>query len=120
MKNDSNPDTIRFNYCYRDAGNYKNSGSVLFRNTERLSPAFIEEAIRHQLIDGRFFEHQKWEVPSLFFPIPNDDDHEWHEFIGIEETNEAATDERSASELVANYAETIEGHTASVQDCSKA
>lgn len=43
---------IKFSYLYRDAGNYKQYGSVVLDNPDNLSLEEIEKQIRANLIDG--------------------------------------------------------------------
>ncbi|HLP12185.1 MAG TPA: hypothetical protein VK177_09665 [Flavobacteriales bacterium] len=77
---------IQFNYLYRDAGNYKNHGSVVFSNPASLSLEEIDKAIRARLIEGVWFLHEDFGVPPLFFNDHdvNGDDHGWHEYVGVE------------------------------------
>jgi len=82
------PNNIKFNYLYRDAGNYKQFGDVVLSNPNNISIALITDIVRKNLIDGEFFEAIKWGVPSLFFDTKNEDDHEWHEFENVEITQE--------------------------------
>jgi len=91
---------IQFHYLYRDAGNYKNFGSIIFSNPEFISIETLKEQIRSVLIDGEFINHKKAGIPALFFPKKNSDDHSWHEFENIEETDEAPTDVRTINEFL--------------------
>jgi hypothetical protein len=88
---------IKLNYRYRDAGNYKQFGSVIFPNSNRLS---IEEAtrlIREKLISEEFFIPQDLNPPTLHFhPYDPELDHEYHEFESWEETYEKANNPREA------------------------
>lgn len=82
---------IKFNYLYRDAGNYKLYGSVIFSNPNNLSLAEVESKIRARLIDGEFFNPDKWSIPRLAFEEHDRElDHDWHEFESVELTNESA------------------------------
>jgi len=84
----SNP-KFKFNYLYRDAGNYKQYGSVILDNPDNLSLEEIERQIRANLIDGEFFIPGKFNIPLInSFPFDTELDHEWYEFEGVEETNE--------------------------------
>ena len=79
MKDSEN--NIKFNYLYRDAGNYKVYGSQIFSNPDRLNLEDIEGQIRSVLIDGEFFEPLKWGLRALRFLEWIDDlDHYWNEF----------------------------------------
>jgi len=94
---------ILFEYLYRDAGNNKNWGSVIFSNREGLSVEELTLKIRSGLIDGEFFEVDKLGVPPLYFDRYDPElDHGWHEFFGIEETGEGVRDShgRDIAELI--------------------
>ena len=78
---------ILFEYLYRDAGNFKNWGEVIFSNKSNIPLAEIETEIRTNLIDGQFFVAEEVGVPTLYFDERTEDDHGWHEFDGVEETN---------------------------------
>jgi hypothetical protein len=83
---------IKFNYLYRDAGNYKTHGYVVFTNPEGVSLQQMEERIRAKLIDGIWFYAHKWPVPDLHSQKWDDElDHTFHEFEGLEYTNQAPT-----------------------------
>ena len=77
---------IRFNYLYRDAGNYKQYGSVVFSNPHHRALRAIEHSIRSSLIDGEFFNVKQWQLPDLREQEWDDElDHDWHEFESVEE-----------------------------------
>ncbi len=75
-----------FEYRYRDAGNFKASGSVTLEGS--LTPQ-QEKAIRTKLQDGDFFIAEQIGVPPLYDQLyqwssgPIDTDHCWHEFVGF-------------------------------------
>jgi len=76
---------IKFNYLYRDAGNYKQYGSVILSNPDNLSLEKIEKQIRANLIDGEYFIPSKLNIPFINeFPYDAELDHEWYEFVGVE------------------------------------
>ena len=94
---------IKFGYLYRDAGNYKSWGEVIFANPSELSPKRIESLVRKRLFDSEYFVAKDVNVPSLFFAIFDPElDHSWHEFFHIEETEELPNDiaERTIEEFV--------------------
>ena len=76
----------RFDYLYRDAGNYKGYGSVLLRGD---ATPENEAAIRAALIDGMYFEAERVGVPALYHLVRGDaepdeaEDHGWHEFVRL-------------------------------------
>lgn len=87
---------IEFAYLYRDGGNFKNFGNVVFSNLEDIDTEFLLKAISEALVDGTFFEARAVEIPNLFFehlPFDPDLDHGWHEFERLQATPAAITDE---------------------------
>lgn len=75
-----------FEYRYRDAGNYKARGSVVFDGA--LSEVQLD-VVRAALADDGFFIAEQLNVPPLYKQLyqwsggPTDDDHCWHEFVAI-------------------------------------
>ncbi|WP_345105079.1 hypothetical protein [Mucilaginibacter panaciglaebae] len=82
---------IKFSYLYRDSGNYKKHGSVVFTDNGASSLLDIESSIRFKLIDELWFYANDWQVPTLF-PDSFDpyNDPTWHEFESVKFTNEPA------------------------------
>jgi hypothetical protein len=83
---------IQFNYLYRDGGNYKKYGFVIFANPDNIDLPEIEKLVRSKLIWGEWFYADESQLPELFletfdFKI----DPTWHEFESIEYSDEAAT-----------------------------
>ena len=96
---------IKINYLYRDASNYSNHASVIFSNSEELDLDEIEKRIMEKLIDENWFVAEKVRIPEVFLFYDydfNEEDHFWHEYNFIEETNKEANDEwgRSISEFI--------------------
>lgn len=92
---------IRFNYEYRDAGNYHVSGYEIFPNPEALNLNAIEEGIKAALIDSEFFDPSYWKVKRL----KHDDwiaelDHTWNKFDSIEVSDESPTMDFSISDFL--------------------
>ncbi len=86
---------IELEYVYRDAGNYKNFGAVIFRNQNSHSAEWLEKEIAKRLIDGEFFVAEKIEVPTLYFAdyaYSPELDHEWHQFLGVRLSEEKCND----------------------------
>lgn len=79
---------LKINYLYRDAGNYKHYGSVIFTNKGNLDMLYMENLLRSKLISGEYFIASEWGFPDLYFETTTEDDHCWHEFLNIEPTNE--------------------------------
>ena len=78
---------LLFVYLYRDAGNNKFWGEVIFSNKAKMSLDCVEAEIHKNLIDEIFFVAEKTAIPTLY---PHDCDraldHGWHEFSHVEET----------------------------------
>lgn len=87
----------KFQYLYRDAGNYKQYGEVVFKGS--ILPK-EEAALKDALFDGQWFNAKAVGVPERFFEERNDDDHGMHEFICCTFTTEKPTDKRSISAFV--------------------
>lgn len=88
---------LKLNYRYRDAGNYKQFGSVIFSNENRLSIEEATQLIREKLISEEFFVPKNWNLPPLHFhPHDPELNHDYHEFESWEETCEKANDPREA------------------------
>jgi len=83
--------SIKFNYLYRDAANYKNLNSLIFNNPESVTLSTIQDLIKSKLIGDSYFYADQWQVPDLHFGTwDNEFDHTFHEFESVEYTNEAA------------------------------
>jgi hypothetical protein len=91
---------VKFNYLYRDAGNYKKWAYVIFSNPDRLSIDRIMEALRGAFLqDGLFIASQVC-VPEVFFSTSGDatsDDHCFHELDVVEITLDGPNDRHSRS-----------------------
>ena len=94
---------IKFSYLYRDASNYKQHHEVVFANANELPLEQIQRIISSNLIDESWFIAKDWHLPNMHFKEydwDNDVDHDWHEFIGVEETSEVATDQKSIEDFM--------------------
>lgn len=78
---------VKFIYLYRDGGNYKKWGHVIFRNPDELRCDFIRRALEKAFLqDGLFVAHQI-RVPDAFLYArgeANSEDHCFHEFDRVE------------------------------------
>lgn len=82
---------IKFNYLYRDGGNYKNFNSIVFNNPQNIELSALKDLIRSKLISHHWFYADQWQVADLHFGSwDNELDHAFHEFESAEYTNEAA------------------------------
>lgn len=100
---------IGFSYLYRDASNYKQWGKVIFTNNQGVPLDLLEEDLRASLEKREFFLAGKVDVPEVFFDSKREDDHPWHEFAGLVETDLKPTDKRDILEFIAD----LESHTES-------
>jgi hypothetical protein len=84
-----------FNYRYRDADNYKAHGTIALEG--QTSPERWRAALSH-LDACEFFIAEQIDVPPLYKMFgetsgePTLSDHCWHEFIGIEVTEEICSE----------------------------
>lgn len=100
---------IRFEYLYRDAGNNKNWGEIVFTNTHNLSSESIAKKPQDNLIDGSYFYACKVDVAELFFDsFDSDLDHDWHEFHAITCCSDEANDKQGRD--VSGFIQELQGH----------
>jgi hypothetical protein len=85
-------DNIKFIYLYRDAGNYKTWGEVIFSGSNVLSIHGLERDIRVGLLEDGLFIASQVRIPELFPTVLSLDDHCYHEFHAIEATPELSND----------------------------
>jgi len=96
---------VRFNYLYRDAANYKAFGEVVFANPDNLAIKSADRRLCARFDSGEFFIASQLGIPEVFlwkqgeFPL-DVADHCFHEFSGLEETDDPATDSRTLAEFV--------------------
>jgi hypothetical protein len=84
---------VRFEYLYRDAGNFKNWGELVFSNPHNINVNLVKSMAENVLIDQAYFVASKADVPDLHFKEYNDQlDHGWHEFHAVIQTEEATND----------------------------
>jgi hypothetical protein len=98
-------DNVEFTYLYRDGGNYKKWGRVVFSNPDRLDSDSVEKDLRLALLQDGLFIASQIRVPEVFLYAGGEfsfDDHCYHELDGTRQTPEAATDAhgRSISEFL--------------------
>jgi hypothetical protein len=96
---------IEFEYLYRDCGNFKNYGKVVFANRHNLSAKEIHEKILSTGMPEPFFRASGLGLPDLYFkdfPYDPELDHELHEYHRAAETKEPTNDagERDITDLV--------------------
>jgi hypothetical protein len=77
---------IRFQYLYRDSGNYKKFGFKDFSNPTNLSMEEIQIALSNKLIDGMYFYPEKVRIQKFRFHRYWDD-YSWYEMENLEIVN---------------------------------
>lgn len=119
---------IEFEYLYRDGGNNKNFGGVVFTNDSQLSIGDLEAEIRNHLEMGELFIADQVGVPEVFlwdpdanydpddastypadlgpgkYAIWEDMDGCYHEFDCLSVTDKQPTDNRTITRFVADLA----------------
>ena len=101
---------ILFYYKYRDGSNYKQYNEIVFANPLKREVKEIELLIKEKLIDGLWFVADDWNIPNQFFKEymwNNEVDHNWHEFDGIKETDEKATEKNTIEDFIQLLKKTI-------------
>jgi hypothetical protein len=89
---------IKFNYLYRDAGNYKKWASIVFSNPQRLELKSLTSSFGKAFPEENLFIAHQIRVPEVFFYVRGNatsDDHCFHEFYTVEETSEPSNDQHS-------------------------
>jgi len=107
---------IRFNYLYRDSGNYKKFGHKDFSNPNNLTVDEITLRIRQSLIDTEFFYPEKACIRKFLFHRYCDD-YSWYEFESIEEI-ESQYSLESIEELIAKLLRDGSNCSGDGQPCS--
>ena len=100
---------VKFSYLYRDAGNYKAWGEVVFGNPENIPLNELDARLRKPFeVDGLFVAHQV-SIPEVFLYLSGeltDDDHCYHEFFSLELTDEKPNDHLGRS--IKQFVEQVE------------
>ena len=104
---------VKFEYIYRDAGNFKNWGEVVFANPNGIAVDDVVSLTEKALIDKTFFSDilffnaSKAGVPDLRFDkhIP-DLDHDWHTVSALLPTDELPSDPRNIEEFIESLRQT--------------
>jgi hypothetical protein len=91
---------VKFNYLYRDAGNYKAWGEVIFINPEERTLDEVETHLRKAFDQDGLFIASQILIPEVFLYIDGrvtDDDHCFHEYDSVEVSNELPNDKEGRS-----------------------
>jgi hypothetical protein len=97
---------IEFSYLYRDGGNYKKFGRVVFANPDQIAHGVIEKALAEAFLEDGLFVADQVRMPEVFLFADGElsfDDHCYHEFNAARATETESTDPhlRTISEFVA-------------------
>jgi hypothetical protein len=93
---------VKFSYLYRDAGNYKKWGHVVFSNPDKLTKQYITKALERCFLQKSLFVAAQICLPDCFLFLngnANSDDHCFHEFDAVEITTKCPDDSHSRSIL---------------------
>jgi hypothetical protein len=88
-------DNIELVYLYRDGGNYKKWGRVVFSNPSQLTDSSIERELRNAFLEDGLFIANQIRVPEVFLYAGREisfDDHCYHEFSRVCPTTKNADD----------------------------
>jgi hypothetical protein len=91
---------VEFVYLYRDGGNYKKWGKVIFSNPDGIDTETVERDLRQAFLEDGLFIASQIRVPEVFLYSDygfSSDDHCYHEFGGVRPTASSADDERCRS-----------------------
>lgn len=91
---------VEFSYLYRDGGNYKTFGKVVFTNPDQLDCDTIEKALIEAFLEDSLFIADQARVRDVFLFANGKlsfDDHCYHEFDTVRPTAENPTDEHMRS-----------------------
>jgi hypothetical protein len=86
---------VEFSYLYRDGGNYKQFGRVVFLNPEQSTCGAIEKALMGAFLEDGLFIADQVRVPEAFLFANGElssDDHCYHEFHAVRTTEKEPTD----------------------------
>jgi hypothetical protein len=106
---------IEFHYLYRDLGNFKNFGSLVFANSSHLAIDEIRRRIERATDCDRTFVASRLKMPELFFrdfPFNPELDHGFHEFFDTLETELPSND--PANRDIRDLLVELEAQTAAV------
>ncbi|MBI5352084.1 MAG: hypothetical protein HZB50_05555 [Chloroflexi bacterium] len=96
---------IKFNYLYRDGGNFKSWGEVVFANPQQLTLGEIDAKLIDAFLPDKLFIANQISIPEKFSfanGICTKYDHCYHEYDSTEISQENPTDtsERSITDFL--------------------
>lgn len=86
---------VEFSYRYRDFGNFKKYGSVVFGNRGGIPAEEIDQALLRLTGNEQVFVASELSIPEMFFtefPYSPKLDWEMHEYCGVSETDAQVDD----------------------------
>lgn len=97
---------VEFSYLYRDLGNFKRYGSVVFANRGGIPITEIDQAVLHFIGNEQIFVASELAIPEMFFtefPYSPKLDWEMHEYCGVSDTDAQVNDaeDRDIQDLIA-------------------
>jgi hypothetical protein len=93
-------ENVEFAYLYRDGGNYKKRGRVVFSNPDCLNSVEVERQLRLTFMEDGLFIASQIRVPDVFLYVDGAfsyDDHCFHEFDAVRSTPVAVDDAHGRS-----------------------
>jgi hypothetical protein len=102
---------VRFNYLYRDGGNYKRWGSVDFENPDGLELEEIQRRLEKCFDMECLFNAKQAGIPEIFLfedeDSVNTDDHCFHEYRSVEAIEASRVDIELQSRTIGAFVEDI-------------
>lgn len=105
---------VKFNYLYRDAGNYKSWGELTFSNPDGFDLDWIDKRLKSAFEQEILFIAHQINVPEVFLYAKqdlNEDDHCFHEYDSVEAIDKFSTEIDARS--VKHFLEQVEIASAS-------
>ncbi|NTU99330.1 hypothetical protein HGA64_05015 [Candidatus Falkowbacteria bacterium] len=113
MKQHSNNTFVRFNYLYRDGGNYKKRGFIDFKNPTDIDIDEINRRLKTSFDMGCLFNAKQAGVPEVFlfnddgYSI-NVDDIGFHEYDSVEIVDASRMDVNLQGRIILKFLKDIE------------
>lgn len=97
------PPYFKVDYLYRDAGNYKQYGSVIFTNVFDISITYFVDLAKLVFIDGIYFDPLVLGIDTLYIHEYNSEfDHTWHELEKVSLTFDPPAVSLDISDFISN------------------
>jgi hypothetical protein len=95
---------VLFDYMYRDFGNWKMGGEVVFANPDGLVLDATEQRLRHACCENDNFNARQAGVPEVYFETTDIEfDQVYHELCALQATTKATTDARTLRQFVEEF-----------------